>query len=443
MANYIVMPKMGLTMTEGTILNWRKKEGDAIKKGEIIFDVETDKLTNEYDSKSDGVLRKILVAQGTVPVLAPVAIIGDKNEDITELLNQAGAGAKTDTKAETDPEETGTGYSEAPGHGRTGRIKASPRAKKIAQELGIDISSVKGTGPDGSVTENDIKNYAEQSVQLKEEKKKISPVAAVAASRLGVDAGKIEKDTRIMKDDVIKYKLDEELTRCANPQEFRKTMSGMRKVIARRMLESKQISPTVSYNLKVDTTGMKQLRDEIKDVAKISYTDILVKIVSKVLLEFPLLNCSTDGSEIVTRNYVNMGVAVALPEGLLVPVVKYANVKSLKEISEEIKELANKAKSNELLPDELAGGTFTISNVGMYGVESFTPIVNQPEVAILGVNAINDEVKVINGKITIRPMMNLSLTADHRVVDGAVAAAFMARLKEYIEKPVLLLLQEA
>lgn len=440
MANYIVMPKMGLTMTEGVILNWRKQEGDTIKKGEIIFDVETDKLTNEYDSKADGVLRKILAAEGTVPVLAPVAIIGDKDEDITDLLNQAGAAAKPEIKAQADTKEIKAETSEALIPAKNGRVKASPRAKKIAQELGVDISLVKGTGPDGSVTENDIKNFAEQSKQLKEEKKKVSPTAAVAAAQLGVDTNKIEKDTRIMKDDVIKYKLNEELARYASPQEFRKPMSGMRKVIAKRMLESKQISPTVSYNLKVDTTGMKQLRYEIKDAAKVSYTDMLVKIVSKVLLEFPLLNCSSDGNEIVTRNYVNMGVAVALTEGLLVPVVKYANVKSLKEISEEIKALASKAKTNELTPDDLSGGTFTISNIGMYGVESFTPIVNQPEVAILGVNAINDEVKVINGEITIKPMMNLSLTADHRVVDGAVAAAFMARLKEYIEKPGLLLL---
>ncbi len=437
MANYIVMPKMGLTMTEGVILNWRKQEGDTIKKGEIIFDVETDKLTNEYDSKADGILRKILVAEGTVPVLAPVAIIGDRDEDITDLLNQAGAAAKPEIKAQTDTKEIKDDTSEALTPAKNGRVKASPRAKKIAQELGVDISLVKGTGPDGSVTENDIKSFAEQS---KEEKKKVSPSAAVTAVQLGVDTNEIKKDTRIMKDDVIKYKLNQELTRYANPQEFRKPMSGMRKVIAKRMLESKQISPTVSYNLKVDTTGMKQLRDEIKDAAKVSYTDILVKIVSKVLLEFPLLNCSADGNEIVTRNYVNMGVAVALPEGLLVPVVKYTNVKNLKEISEEIKALAIKAKTNELTPDDMDGGTFTISNIGMYGVESFTPIVNQPEVAILGVNAIVDEVKVINREITIKPMMNLSLTADHRVVDGAVAAVFMARLKEYIEKPGLLLL---
>ncbi|MFA9422963.1 MAG: dihydrolipoamide acetyltransferase family protein, partial [Sedimentibacter sp.] len=201
-----------------------------------------------------------------------------------------------------------------------------------------------------------------------------------------------------------------------------------------------QTSPTVNYNIKVDTTAIKQIREDLKESMKISYTDILVKIVSKVLLEYPLLNSSIDGNEIITRNYVNMGVAVALPDGLLVPVIKFANTKGLKDISTEIKSLGQKAKNNELIPDELRGGTFTLSNVGMYGIESFTPIINQPEVAILGVNAINEEAKVINGELKIKPMMNLSLTADHRVVDGAVAAEFMAKLKEYIEKPGLLLL---
>lgn len=437
MANFIVMPKMGLTMTEGVILNWRKQEGDMIKKGDIIFDVETDKLTNEYDSKAEGVLRKILVEEGTVPVLAPVAIVGDKDEDIADLLEQAGGSAEPSLETEQPegvPSEISSGSLAS---NKGGRVKASPRAKKIARELGVDISLVKSTGPDGSVTENDVKSYADK---LKNDSKKASPTAVVVASQLGVDTNEIEKDTRIMKDDVIKYKISKELTKYAAPQEFRKPMSSMRKVIAKRMLESKQVSPTVTYNLKVDTTAMKKLREDMKDEMKISYNDILVKVLSKVLLEFPVLNSSVDGNEVVTRNYVNMGVAVALPEGLLVPVVKYANVKGLKEISEEVKALASKAKSNELTSDDLTGGTFTISNIGMYGMESFTPIVNQPEVAILGVNAINEEVKVVNGEITIKPMMNLSLTADHRVVDGAEAARFMARLKEYIEKPGLLLL---
>ena len=234
--------------------------------------------------------------------------------------------------------------------------------------------------------------------------------------------------------------MSEELQKFADPQEFRSPMSGMRRVIAKRMLESTQISPTVTFNIKADITAMKQFREDIKETVKISYNDILVKILSKILLEFPLLNCSIDGNDIITRNYANIGVAVALPEGLLVPVVKYANVKGLKEISEEIKTMAEKARNNELSPDELTGGTFTISNLGMYGIESFSPIINQPESAILGVNSIREEAVVVNGELKIKPVMNLSLTADHRAVDGAVAAEFLAKFKEYIEKPGLLLL---
>jgi pyruvate dehydrogenase E2 component (dihydrolipoamide acetyltransferase) len=293
---------------------------------------------------------------------------------------------------------------------------------------------VKGTGPDGAITEEDVRKFDEQT------EIKVSPTAAIVAEQLGVDILNIEKDTRIMKSDVIKYKLDESLAKYADPQEYRQPMTNMRKIIAERMLQSIQTSPSVSFNIKVDTRGMKQLRDELKDTIRVSYTDILVKVVSQVLLQYPLLNSTVDGDEIITRNYVNMGVAVALPAGLLVPVVKYANVKGLKEISNEIKDLGERAKTNDLMPDELSGGTFTISNLGMYGIESFTPIINQPEVAILGVNTINKEPVVVNDEVVIKSMMNLSLTADHRVVDGAVAAEFLATLKVYIEKPGLLLL---
>lgn len=434
MAEFIVMPKMGLTMTEGFLTNWRKSEGDTINAGETIFDVETDKLTNTYESKVSGVLRKILVNEGTVSVLMPVAVIGTKDEDISSLIFQAGQGQTEQVKEETKTEALGAVAAE--GSRATGRARISPRAKKIAQELGVDPSAVNGTGPGGAVTEDDIRKFAEGINSAA----KISPTAAVVAQQLGVDTGMIEKETRIMKDDVIKFKLSEQLEKYAAPKEFRKTMTTMRKVIAKRMHESVQISPTVNYNLKVDTTAMKQLKEELKDCVKLSYTDILVKIVSTVLLEHPLLNSSIDGNEIVTRNYVNMGVAVALPDGLLVPVIKYANVKGLKDISKEIRELSQKARMNELNPDELTGGTFTITNIGMYGIESFTPIINQPEVAILGVNTIEEEAKVIDGHVKIRPMMNLSLTADHRAVDGAVAAEFMAKLKMYIEKPGMLLL---
>ena len=431
MAEFVLMPKMGLTMTEGFLTNWRKSEGDTVYKGDVLFDVETDKLTNEFEAKTSGFLRKILVNEETVKILVPVAIIGTADEDISELLKQAVG------EAEAAPEKEEAPIKEAvPTAAKIkDRVKISPRAKKTAQELNVDYNMVTGTGPDGAITEDDIRKFAEEKP-----KNKISPTAAVVARQLSVDTEKIHKDTRIMKEDVVKYKLDENLTKYADPQEYRSTMSTMRKVIAQRMLESVQISPTVSYNIKIDTTALKKLREELKDEAKVSYTDIMVKIVSKALMDFPLLNSTVDGNVIVTRNYVNMGVAVALPAGLLVPVVKFSNVKGLKDISKEIKDLGERAKTNKLTPDELTGGTFTISNLGMFGIESFTPIINQPEVAILGVNAIVQEPVAINGEIVIKPMMNLSLTADHRVVDGAVAAEFMSKLKEYMEKPGLLLL---
>jgi pyruvate dehydrogenase E2 component (dihydrolipoamide acetyltransferase) len=430
MAEFVVMPKMGLTMTEGFLTNWRKKEGDVVNKGDILFDVETDKLTNEIEAKTSGVLRKILVNEESVKIQVPVAIIGTADEDISGLLKEGGKTEEVAPEKEITKEEAAPSAEKRP----EGRVKISPRAKKTAQELNVDYNLVTGTGPGGAITEDDIKNFAEKP------KTKVSPTAAVVAEQLGVDTDNIEKDARIMKTDVIKYKLDENLTKYADPQEYRKPMSTMRKVIAKRMLESVQTSPAVSFNIKVDTTAMKQLRDDLKDVFKVSYTDILVKIVSKVLIEYPLLNSTVSDNEIITRNYVNMGVAVALPAGLLVPVVKYSNVKGLKDISKEIKDLGERAKTNALSPDELQGGTFTISNLGMFGIESFTPIINQPEVAILGVNAIIQEPVAVNGEVLIKPMMNLSLTADHRVVDGAVAAEFLAKLKENIEKPGLLLL---
>ena len=217
-------------------------------------------------------------------------------------------------------------------------------------------------------------------------------------------------------------------------------MSTMRRIIAERMYNSWHTSPAVHFNIRVDTTRMQELRQQLKPVANITYTDILVAITSRVLLQFPLLNGTVDGEEIILRNYVNMGVAVALEEGLLVPVVKYSHMKGLKEISDEIKDLSYKARNNQLTTDDITGGTFTITNLGMFGIESFTPIINQPESAILGVNAIVETPVVENGNVVIKPMMRLSLTADHRIIDGAVAAQFLAKLKEYLENPAMLLL---
>ncbi|RBP68876.1 pyruvate dehydrogenase E2 component (dihydrolipoamide acetyltransferase) [Alkalibaculum bacchi] len=434
MAEFIVMPKLGLTMTEGTVSNWRKKEGDNVKSGEVLFDVETDKISNEVEATSDGVIRKIFIEEGTVEVLKPVAIVASADEDISSLLTEIGGGEKEEIDETIEKKEI---KEEASTATTAKKVKASPKAKKLAAELNVDISRIEGTGTQSSVTEEDVRKFVKES---KKAEKKTSPTAAVVAEQLGVDINQICKDSRIMKDDVIAYKEREDFVAMVNPQEIRKSMSTMRKVIAKRMLESQQVSPTVNYNLRVDTTNLSIFRNQIKDTVKVTYTDLLVKILSKALLEFPLLNSSIEGNEIIFRNYVSIGVAVGLEDGLLVPVVEYANSKGLKEISKEIKELATKAKNNELQPQNLTGGTFTITNIGMFGIESFTPIINQPEVAILGVNAIVQTPVAVEGQVTIKPLMNLSLTADHRVVDGSVAAQFMARVKEYIEKPALLLL---
>lgn len=436
MAKFLVMPKLGLTMTEGNIANWRKAEGDSVAMGEIIFDVETDKITKEFESPGEGVIRKILVEEGTVEVLKPIAIIGRADEDISALLveaDKAGASPTAEKPATEAPKLTAAPIQPAAG----GRVKASARTKKIAAELNIDISQVPGTGPDGAITEKDVTAFAEKAQTTQP---KMSPTAGVIAAGLGIDPGQINKDGRIMKADVLAFKQNADLLKFADPQDSSKPMSAMRKIIASRMSASQETSATVNYNQRVDTTAMKQLREELKSTAKITYTDILVKILSRALLEFPLLNSSIVGTDIVTRNYVNIGVAVALPDGLIVPVVKFANKKDLGAISSEIKNLAEKARTNELETDEITGGTFTITNIGMFGMESFTPIINQPEVAILGINTIIDTPMVVDGQVVIKPMMNLSLTADHRVVDGSVAAAFVARLKELIEKPGLLLL---
>jgi pyruvate dehydrogenase E2 component (dihydrolipoamide acetyltransferase) len=435
MGQLLVMPKLGLTMTEGTIVEWFKKEGEEVKKGEKLFAVETSKLTNEVEAPASGVLRKIIHKDGKLAVLEPVGILAGADEDISDLLKKAGSSGNLDTEKKVEKKEKPKIEKEE--EKNTGkRIKASPKAKRLAKELGVDLYKVEGTGPGGAISIEDIENY-----QSEEERKvKTSPTAEKVAENLGVDINKIEKSERIMKDDVVGYKNFEMLKEMADPVETREKMTNMRSVISERMSQSQQTSAAVHYNLSVDTREMKRLRDKLKPIKKITYTDIIVKIVSRVLLEFPILNSSVDGDEIIKRNYTNIGVAVALDEGLIVPVVKYANIKGLKTISDDIKELADKARSNTLQPDEMSGGTFTVSNLGMFNIESFTPIINQPEVAILGINTIKETAVKVDGELQFIPMMTLSLTADHRVVDGSVAAQFLNRLKEYIENPNILIL---
>jgi len=434
MAEVIVMPKLGLTMKEGTIGKWFKNEGDHVKEGEVLLEVTTDKLTNEIEASCSGILRKIIVPAGDATgCLEPIAIIGDADEDI--------AGLFTAPTSETAPVQGGvqdqkeTAEKVVKTVKQTGRIVAAPAAKKRAKELDIDLENVIGTGPNGRITLNDVDAYSAEKETVK-----ASPMARKTADALNVDMTAMHQDGRIMKADVIDYYTAEHIMALAKPEETRQPMNAMRKTIASRMHYSWQTSPAVTYDMKVDMTALTTLKNHLKQVQKVTFTDLLVKIAAKTLLEFPLVNASIDNDEIILRNYANIGVAVALEEGLIVPVVKYANVKGLSAISKEIKQLASDAKQNQLSGDALSGGTFTITNLGMFGMNAFSPIINQPEVAILGVNAIEDTLVKCEGEIVTKPMMTLSLSADHRVVDGAVAANFLRRMKTYIECPEVLLL---
>jgi len=317
---------------------------------------------------------------------------------------------------------------------------ASPRAKKLAREKGIDIALVTGTGPNGRVTEEDVENYKAAPAAPAEPAVKASPLAAKVAADAGIDLADVPNHGRVLAQDILSYLENSREKGAAAEREETVAMNGMRKAIAKNMLNSHMTSPTVTFNLGVDMTAMKDYREQLKgkDI-KVSYTDLLVKFVAKALTEYPLLNCSVADNKIIYKHYVNMGVAVALDNGLVVPNVPDADKKSLTQIHDEVKDLAEKARSGGLPMEALKGGTFTITNLGMYGIESFSPIINQPEVAILGVTTMEDKVVVRNGEMVIRPIMNLSLTADHRVVDGSVAAEFLQRVKTLLENPALML----
>ena len=432
MAKVIVMPKLGLTMKKGKIVKWYKKENEEVKKGDKLFSIETDKLTNDFVADEDGILLKIIENENsTVDCLKPVAIIGNAGDDISNLLGDA----KNTASLQEKNEEKSIKTIEADTKSEE-KVKISPVAKKLAIENKIDFTKIKGSGPNGRIVLEDIQKELENK-----NKTRITSTAEVIAESIGVDASEINKQARIDKEDILRYNTNKAYDNLVQPVDKRTPMSTMRKIISERMTQSAFTAPTVNYTISVDMTKLKEIKEEISREYKITYTDLIVKITSVILLDFPLLNSSIDGEEIITRNYVNMGVAVALDEGLLVPVVTNSHIKSLRQISLEIKDLTYRAKTNQLTTDELDGGTFTITNIGKYGVESFTPIINQPQSAILGINAIIDKPIVKNEQINITSVMNLSLTADHRTVDGAVAAQFLQKLKTSLENPIATLVR--
>lgn len=431
MAKKVLMPKLGLTMSKGKVSKWHMKEGDKVVKGDALFEVETDKLTNTVEAVGPGIIRKILVGAGEiVPVSELVAIIGDADEDISTLL--AGVVEREDSTNKVATTTTKTKKAEVIERREGEYVRATPYAKRLVKEKGYDLSEVGGSGFEGRVIGKDVEAHQSRT------KVKMSPVASKIANQMGIDVKGMNVDGRIMKDDILRQaKLGKGGVEKLEP-------TNMRRVIAERMHSSWMTSPRVTYNLEADVTNMKEFRNSLKpsfeeNGLKISYNHILMKIVAKALLEFPYLNGSFDGEEITLHNYVNLGLAVDVQGGLLVPNIKNVQDLNLTQLAMETENIINDIRSGNINPDTLEGGTFTISNIGMFGIDSFSPIINQPEVAILGVNRMVDKPVALNGEVVIRPMMNLSLSADHRLVDGAVAARFLARFKQIVENPYLLL----
>jgi pyruvate dehydrogenase E2 component (dihydrolipoamide acetyltransferase) len=409
MAEIVKMPKLSDTMTEGVVSKWHKKVGDKIKTGDLLADIDTDKATMEFESFQDGVLLHIGVQEGkSAPVDSILAILGKAGEDISNLLNGAPAPAETSAPAPAPaptpasaPTPAPTSAPAAPATAsltsNDGRLKASPLAKKIAQEKGIDINSISGSGDSGRIVKRDIENF--------------TPSASTPAYHGGTESYHTEN------------------------------VSQMRKTIARRLAESKFSAPHFYLTIEVLMDKAMEAREAINKVAssKVSYNDMVVKASAASLRLHPKINASWLGDTIRYNQHVHISVAVAVDEGLLVPVVKFANEKSLSQISSEVKVFGQKAKDKKLQPQDWEGNTFTISNLGMFGIEEFTAIINPPDACILAVGGIKQTAVVKEGALAIGNVMKLTLSCDHRVVDGATGAAFLQTLKGFLENPVTLL----
>ena len=396
MAKYVIMPKLGFNMDQGTVVQWLKKEGDTIEEREEILEIETDKTVMPIEAPCSGVLRKVLVTEGeVVPVTLPIAIIGDKNEDISKMVEAAYQKLGKKGVMEALKEVTPVIEKKLTLEPRKEAEKRiSPRARRKAKELGIRIERLTSNRSVSTISEKDVLAYHK------------------------THQGKISTEDQVDK---------------------RILYTGMRKIIGDRLSQSKYSAPHIYFTVSIDMTDVTVLLDKFsRDSEKrISINDFLVFTVARVLAEQPNINCSLIDEEIIYHKAVNTGVAVALEEGLIVPVIKNANKKSLSILSKEIKKLIKLARERKLMPEDYQGGTFTVSNLGMYGIENFTAIINPPEAAILSVGEIKKMPMVTeeSEKIEIRSMMKATVSVDHRLIDGAMAASFLKQIKYYLEFP--------
>ncbi len=423
-ASVIRMPKMSDTMEEGIIASWLKKVGEEVVSGDILAEVETDKATMELEAYEDGILLYTAVEAGAgVPVDGVIAIIGEKGADFQVLLNAESSQVKEDVSAEevaspaapavSEPTPAASSASQqskpvVSTASSNGRIKASPLAKKIASEKGIDLSEVSGSGDGGRIIKRDVEQFTPSQ----------TPKADGATPSISIPT-------------VVGEERSEKVE-----------LSQMRKVIAKRLADSKFTAPHFYLTMEINMDKAIEARKSMNEIApvKISFNDMVVKAAAAALRQHPDVNVSWMGDHMVKHHHIHMGIAVAIPDGLIVPVVRFADNKSLSHISAEIKELAQKAKDKKLQPEEFSGNTFTISNLGMFGIEEFTAIINPPDACILAVSGIKETVIVKDGEMKPGNVMKVTLSCDHRAVDGAVGSAFLKTFKGLLEDPVRILI---
>lgn len=433
MAVEIVMPRMGLTMEEGTVIRWLKREGQAVKAGELLLEIETDKVTAEIEAKAGGVVGKILVEEGiTVPIGTPICYIVTDGEPVPETSFQA---AKVGKKAAS---KQVLGQVAAAGVVRETdtRLRASPAARRAARELRIDLKMVSGSGPKGRILETDVRRVWQAG--QRSQAARITPVAARMAEGLGIDLSDVLGTGPrgvIRKSDLIRA-----VPAAREEGEFLEVL-GVRKVMAERMAESFSTAPHFYLMVQADATALVELRQsllpkvEARAGVRLTYTDLLVLFLVIALKEHPMANAAWFEGRIRMNKAVNLGVATDSERGLVVPVIHAAEQLSLSEIARARAELAEKARAGQLELDDLTGGTFTLSNLGTFRVDRFNAILNPPQAAILAVGRIHEAVVPHDGQAAIRPVIELSLTCDHRVLDGAAGARFLTRVIELIEEP--------
>ncbi|WP_240371460.1 dihydrolipoamide acetyltransferase family protein [Anoxybacteroides rupiense] len=445
MAKEIFMPKLSSTMEVGTLLQWLKEEGEPVDIGEPLFEIMTDKINIEVEAYDRGILlKKYFQADDQVPVNQVIGYIGERGEAVPEEPPILSEGATEPSGQKTEPSAISEDAVEGKSN-ENGKVRATPAARRLAKEAGVDLPTISGSGPKGRIHLKDVQQYLE----TEKEQPKASPLARKMAERENIDWKTLQGSGaggKVMSRDVIHAVPAQASGQKQEQHEVRKKLSGLRKVVADHMVQSAFTAPHVTLTSDVDMTKAIEMRIallptvETQTGFRLTYTDILIKAVGTALSRFPEVNVHLEHDEIIYKKNVNVGVAVAVQDGLIVPVIKQVEQKGLAAICAEAKDLSKRAREQKLRPDELKGSTFTISNLGMYPIDAFTPIINQPEIAILGVGRTQEKPVVVNGEIAIRPIMTVSLSFDHRVIDGAPAAEFLAEVKRILENPYEMIL---